>query len=185
MIKPHNYFSLVFTLLTTVVLTSCTFTYVPFIPANPQLREARFLMSESQGLRVEEEQLRLDITIKEIPKSDWLAVQWFSPLSKEVASDSKWLEVVEGEEVSEHSLSFDLPVDITLTPGYWRAVVSYQGRLIRQFGYDYSLVEDIPEEAVSEDLDEQSSEATNLNEETSSETMSEENSNESTENDGN
>jgi len=152
--------------------TSCTFMYVPFIPANPQTREARLLMSESAGLSVETlsdevVQLRLDITIKEIPESDWLAVQWFNPLSKEVGSESKWLEVpvVIEEDITETAqrLSFDLPADITLTPGYWRAVVSYQDRLIRQFGFDYVLVE----------------ESSNLNEETSSETKVEETPNES------
>jgi len=168
--KSYSYLLLVPILL---FLTSCTFMYVPFIPDNPQMREARFLMSESEGLSVEAEQLRLDINVKEIPESDWLAVQWFSPLSKEVASESKWLEVSEENDTSGQSLSFNLSTDVTLTPGYWRAVVSYQGRLIRQFGFDYSLVVDEGEES------------SNLNEDNASETSSEEISNEPTETEGN
>lgn len=154
--------------------TSCTFMYIPLIPANPQVREARFLVSDSAGLALEEEQLRLDMSIREVPESDWLAVQWFNPLSKEIASDSKWLEGAEASdaELESQDISFVLPKSIALTPGYWRAVVSYQGRLIRQFGFDYALAEEAEE-------------STDLNEDLSSETSSSEIPNESTENEGN
>lgn len=167
--------NLVITLLVLLLFTSCTFMYVPFIPDNPQARAPRFLLSDSQGLRVEAEQLQLDMTIQEIPESDWLAVQWFSPLSKEVASDSKWLEVIEDSGVAQN-VNFELPKDITLTPGYWRAVVSYQGRLIRQFGFDYALVVEEIEEA-SELNEAENSEAL--------ETNSDENTNDSTQKEGN
>ena len=163
---------LVVTLGVLLLCSSCTFMYVPLIPANPQMRDARFLLSDSKGLSLEEEQLRLDVTITEIPKSDWLAVQWFNPLSKEIASDSKWLEVPDASSSESKEISFILPKDIAVTPGYWRAVISYQGRLIRQFGFDYALAEEVEE-------------SSNLNEDASSETNTEEISNEPSENKGN
>jgi len=159
-------------LLIVLFSSSCTFMYVPLIPVNPQVREARFLLSDSQGLSLETEQLRLDMTIKEVPESDWLAVQWFNPLSKEIASNSKWLEVDPEALAESKEISFLLPENITLTPGYWRAVVSYQGRLIRQFGFDYVVAEE--EEAV-----------TNLNEDDIAETNSDESSNEATDSNDN
>lgn len=151
LVKPIKSKAIYLVFFTFILLlsTSCTFMYVPLIPANPQVREDRFLMSESKGLTVEDGQLRLDVNIKEIPEDDWLAVQWFNPLSKEIASDSKWLEVADTQ-----VLSFNLPSNIEFTEGYWRTVVSYQGNVVRQFGFDYSLesLEDI-EVATEEDAD--------------------------------
>ncbi len=125
---------LVICALLTGALSACTLTYLP------PLREARALeprleLSPESGLNVPDSAvsrgLELTIMLRTIPESDWLAVQWFSPRNDEVAATSLWLEPDTTRE-----LRTALPSDVTLTDGLWRAVVSYQGRLIRQFSLE-------------------------------------------------
>jgi hypothetical protein len=75
------------------------------------------------------ERLVLQLTASDVPEADWLAVQWFAPNNLQVASASQWLEPSREPQ----DLRFVLSEDVTLRPGDWRAVVSYQSRVARQF----------------------------------------------------
>ncbi len=113
-------------------LTSCSYTYIPPIPNNVQLKESRLELHTSPGLSTENERLQLDLLLYNVPEEAWLAVQWLEPLGKEVASESKW--VIPEDTGTE--LTFELPADIEMEYGFWRAVVSSQGELIRQFSLE-------------------------------------------------
>ena len=111
-----------------LLLSACTYTYIPPVP-EAQTREKVFDLSSSDGLAREGERLRLDITVDEVPEADWLAVQWFAPNNDQVASESFWVEP-QAEGTARTLLS---PERVTLRPGTWRAVLSFQGRIVRQF----------------------------------------------------
>jgi len=108
------------------MLSACTFTYLP------PVREGRtpqpmLTLGEGSGLERDGETLRLTLVPSTVPEPDWLAVQWFDPSNDQVAATSVWLEAA-GET---HTVT--LPERVALESGLWRAVVSYQGRLVRQF----------------------------------------------------
>lgn len=127
-----------FALLLVLSLSACTFTYIPPIPDRAPLeREARFGLRAPSGLEHINDELRLSVAVDEIPEAGWLAVQWFGPQNREVASDSLWLEPTDA------GLARDLylPEDVPLEPGRWRAVVSFGGRIVRQFAV---TVEEVP-----------------------------------------
>jgi len=109
-----------------LVLCGCTLTYTPL------LREARApeprLVIGSGTLVQDEASLELRLLLS-VPEADWLAVQWFDPDNEEVSATSVWLEPT----LEPQALSVALPPGIALEDGLWRAVVSYQGRLARQF----------------------------------------------------
>lgn len=62
----------------------------------------------------------------------WLAVQWFGPSGRQAASESQWLE---GER-SGRSFTFELPADVVVVPGEWRAVASLDAVVLGQFRVD-------------------------------------------------
>ncbi len=114
-------------LLSLITLSACTFTYLPPIP-QVQTRTPQLEFAAESGLKFETE-LSLQLSLRTIPESGWLAVQWFSPRNKELASDSIWLEPEDAGSTRE----IFLPADIALTPGRWRALVSFKGQIVRQF----------------------------------------------------
>ena len=123
---------LMFTLLPLLPLSGCAFTYVPLVreartpdPRLTVLRESRLV--EADGA------LELTLALERVPEADWLAVQWFDPGNSEVAAESVWLEPAAAQ-----TLELALPGRVVLENGLWRAVVSYQGRLIRQFSVTVS-----------------------------------------------
>ncbi len=122
-----------------LLLTSCSYTYIPLIPS-AQPKEGRLELHTSQGLSNKNERLQLNLFLYNVPEEAWLAVQWFGPLGEEVASASKWV----APENTGTELIFELPADIELDYGSWRAVASFQGELIRQFSLE---VEKAPVEA--------------------------------------
>ena len=126
-----------------LLLTSCSYTYIPLIP-NTQPLESRLELHTSQGLSVENERLQLKLLLYKVPEKAWLAVQWFGILGNEVASASKWIT----PESTGEELVFKLPEDIEMQHGTWRAVASFQGELIRQFSLE---VKEPSEEIISEE----------------------------------
>lgn len=116
-------------LLLCLTLGGCTFTYTPPVPRSYDLAPT-LRLSGASDLTRQPEGLRLRLVVVEVPEADWLAVQWFDPRNDEVASESVWLE-------PDTTFSYDLflPDNITVVPGQWRAVVSYQGRIVRQLSF--------------------------------------------------
>ena len=120
-------------LLTTFVLaltllSACTYTYIPPIPETRE-REKVFDLSSGSGLQQENERLRLDIVINEVPEADWLAVQWFAPNNDQVASESLWIEPA----AVGATQTLRSPERVALRPGTWRAVLSFRENIVRQF----------------------------------------------------
>ena len=118
----------------TLLLSACTYTYIPPVP-EARTREKVFDLSSADGLTLEGEALELGITLDEVPEADWLAVQWFAPNNDQAASASIWVGPAnEGETRTLRS-----PERATLRSGTWRAVLSFQGRIVRQFSLVVSV----------------------------------------------
>lgn len=111
-------------------LSACTLGYVPLVPQRHEL-EPQLDLSRSPGLEPVGGRLYLTLSLTTIPDEDWLMVQWFLG-NREMASESRW---VAPEDEGER-LVMPLPDDIELQAGRWRAMVSFQGRVARQFSYD-------------------------------------------------
>jgi hypothetical protein len=115
---------LIFNLL--IFLSSCTFLYLP--PELPvQTLPETFDISGSSGLSYEDNLLELSILLNNVPQEGWLAVQWYAPTSREVASDSIWIERRDEGLMQ----TFSLPQ--VPSRGEWRAIVSFEKALLRQF----------------------------------------------------
>lgn len=115
------------------IVSSCTYTYIPPVPRGRVEPEATLDLHASAGIVTEtvsgSERLALQLTANNVPEAAWLAVQWFAPDNQQVASASQWLEPSRQPQ----DLRFVLSEDVTLRPGDWRVVVSYQSRVARQF----------------------------------------------------
>lgn len=108
-------------------LVACRPLYVPLVPTGlPEPHPTRLsggsTLAAGMGGRP-----RLELEVLDVARAGWLAVQWFGPGGAEAASDSAWLEPPAAAAV------FDLPADVALRPGEWRAVVSFEGVILRQF----------------------------------------------------
>lgn len=111
-----------------LALSSCAFTYIPLIPEARTLPPSLDLRG-SAGLIQDGDSLALHLALREVPAADWLAVQWYDPNNRIVASESIW---VDPSSVGATRVLF-LPAEVAWQPGLWRAVVSFQGRVVRQF----------------------------------------------------
>ncbi len=130
MIKTMRYLILFLVL----ILSSCVPLYFPPVPAKLDLEKTTSL-SNSQGLSFSEARLRLSLRLTSIRKEDWLAVQWFAPNNKELSSEAIWI----NPELEGETVEFILSEDIELTDGLWRAVVSFDNQLLRQFVVELKL----------------------------------------------
>jgi hypothetical protein len=110
-------------------LSSCTFLYLP--PELPvQTIPETFDISGSSGLTYENNLLELSVLLRNVPSEGWLAVQWYAPNSKEIASDSAWIER------RDEGLAQTFTLPQVPSRGEWRAVVSFEKTLLRQFSFD-------------------------------------------------
>jgi hypothetical protein len=110
-------------------LSSCTFLYLP--PELPvQTIPETFDISGSSGLTYENNLLELSVLLRNVPSEGWLAVQWYAPNSREIASDSAWIER------RDEGLSQTFTLPQFPSRGEWRAVVSFEKTLLRQFSFD-------------------------------------------------
>ena len=117
--------------LTLSFLSSCTFLYIPPIIEAEVIAE-RLNIEGSRGLFLENDELSLSVQLNRIPHEGWLNVQWYAQTNEEVASDAFWLtRSNEG-----YTLSYGLPSYVDLAEGTWRAVLSFEGQLLRQFSID-------------------------------------------------
>ena len=108
-----------------VLLAACTPLYMPPLidGAEPEPR-ARLELE----LLAPDGRPQLHATVLEVAEPGWLAVQWFAPGGREVASQSVWLD--EGTVGSGFVL--DLPADVEAQPGVWRALLSQHSLVLRQ-----------------------------------------------------
>lgn len=120
--------SLLLSLLPLLALSGCAFTYLPLV-REARVPDPRLTVLRESELVQADGALELTLALESVPEADWLAVQWFAPSNSEVAAESVWLEPAP----TAQSLELALPGRVVLENGLWRAVVSYQGRLIRQF----------------------------------------------------
>lgn len=109
-------------------LGGCAFSYIPLIP-EAHVSEPPLELRSPDGLVLAGDTLRLSVQLLNQQQEGWLAVQWYGPGNREVASDSLWVRPDDAGRV--HHLY--LPGDVALRPGQWRAVVSFAGQLLRQF----------------------------------------------------
>ncbi len=119
---------LVLTLAIAATTAGCRPLYVPLLPDDglPEPHPTRLASGSSLGLN-EEGRPHLELTVIDMPAAGWLAVQWLGPDGAEAASESVWVEQGAAEAV------FELPADVALRPGEWRAAVSWGSMLLRQF----------------------------------------------------
>ncbi len=116
--------------LSPVVLSGCTLLYFPPVPQRSEVQVTpRLTLDEASELRWAGERLELSVTPATVPAEGWLAVQWFSPQNKQVASDSVWLKA--GDAFLGHL--FLLPGGVEPAAGEWRAALSFRGDFVRQF----------------------------------------------------
>ena len=117
------------------LLGGCTPLYLPPIPTTTVRPEPRLDFGPASGLTLEDGRPELALALRSVPTDGWLALQWFGPGNREVASDSVWLEpALEG-------LTLRLPLPETAEtaeaePGAWRVVASFGGAVVRQFALE-------------------------------------------------
>ena len=114
-----------------LLLGGCTFTYIPPL-REARAPEPRLSILDQSALEQNETSLKLNLRLATVPEADWLAVQWFDPANDEVAAESVWLEPAPKPQ----NVAVSLPARTSLKDGLWRAVVSYQGKLARQFSVE-------------------------------------------------
>ena len=119
-------------LLAASFLAACMPLYVPLVPETLLTPEPAFRLHGDLRLehvrREGAEALVLHLRATEVPEAGWLAVQWFGPSGPARAAESLWFEAADVGEA--HQLA--TPEHLRLVPGEWRAVLSWQGRLVRQ-----------------------------------------------------
>lgn len=108
-----------------VLLGACSPLYMPPLLESSQPPERPGLKLE---LVLQDGRPQLEVGVVSVAREGWLAVQWFSPFGREVASDSVWLDA-DSAGVT-HLLP--LPADVPLQPGEWRVLLSQHSLVIRQ-----------------------------------------------------
>ena len=123
---------------TLVALAGCRPLYIPLVP-DPQAAPTATRLSDGSQLAVVAGRPRLVIGFAASGQSAqdgaWLDVQWFGPSGAQAASESLWLDGTSPLQ----QLVFELPVDVEIVQGEWRAVLSLDGILLRQFRADVAV----------------------------------------------
>lgn len=117
-------------LMVAVLLGGCTPLFLPPVPSTLAPAASSWRLAGASELRYlsDPPTLELELVFAEVPRPAFVAVQWFGPQGGERASASLWLEPADLPWVR----SLQLPGDVPLTPGRWRAVVSVGEVLLRQ-----------------------------------------------------
>ena len=119
------------------LLGGCRPLYIPLVPAGQEAPSA-VRLSEGSHLEVVDGRPRLTVSFAATGAAlaaldgAWMNVQWFRPSGAQAASEAVWLD----EQALVEELVFELPVDVDPVAGEWRAVVSLDGMLLRQFRAD-------------------------------------------------
>lgn len=116
-----------------LLLGACAPLYVPLVPGDTLTPEPTFRLRGDALLEVvtgadDAATLLLRVRADEVPEAGWLAVQWFGPAGGARASDSLWFET---DDVGRERL-WPAPPQLRVSAGEWRAVLSWQGRVVRQ-----------------------------------------------------
>lgn len=113
-------------------LTACTPLFVPPVPSDALAAAPAWRLAGDADLRAtvlaDAPRLRVRFRFEAVAADAWVAVQWFGPSGGERASAAVW--VARGDEG--RTFAIDLPGDVALTPGAWRALISVEGRVLRQ-----------------------------------------------------
>ena len=136
-----------------LVLGACRPLYLPPIPDELPFEAGVRVAGYSTGVGPDGRP-RVEVTLADLSEAGWLAVQWMAPSGRQAASASTWLEPAqpagtaadaeakadanaeanaEADAGALPSAAFALPADVELVPGEWRAVLSFGGKLLRQF----------------------------------------------------
>ena len=122
-----------------ICLTACRPLYVPLVPNDAPVPVTRTRLAAASELSLAEGRPSLVLSLldpaPEFAQGDWLAVQWFAPSGRLAASESRW---VESDDVGS-ALTFELPPDVELVTGEWRAVASVGNLILRQFRVDVAV----------------------------------------------
>ena len=112
-------------LLLPLLLAACTPLYLPPLIEGSQPEERSRLQLE---LVLVDGRPVLHAQVLSVVQEGWLALQWYSPFGREVASESIWLDA---DSVGlSHRRS--LPEDVELISGEWRLLLSQHSQVIRQ-----------------------------------------------------
>lgn len=122
----------VLALLLTWAASGCTPLYLPPVPAElppipPRIRIAEARIDHLGGVPA------AVFTPREVPNEGWLQVQWFPPAGGAVASASVWLDRESVGRVVRVPFPADVPRE---RAGRWRAVLSMDGRVLRQLEWN-------------------------------------------------
>lgn len=112
-----------------VVVAGCTPLFLPPVPGNTLVPTPVWRVNSDSALAWNGAQLELRIRFSEIPQATWVAVQWFGATNGERASASYWVEPTD----LERTFQWLLPDDVRASAGAWRAIVSVDSLLLRQF----------------------------------------------------
>lgn len=111
-----------------LLLLGCAPLYLPLVPEAPSVASAP-RVKDARAELSGEGRPRVEVSLAGDIVPGWLAVQWFAPSGGEAASEAAWVSGA-GE-----SALFTLPGDVELKAGEWRAVLSFNGRVLRQFSF--------------------------------------------------
>lgn len=112
-----------------LALSSCQPLYIPPVPAPLELPER--LVLDAHG-EIDDERPRIVIELLNVPNEGWLAVQWFGPANRELASESAWVTPADENSI----LILRLPAEVEALEGRWRAVLSMNERVLRQLSIE-------------------------------------------------
>ncbi len=111
--------------------SACVPLFIPPLPSDRLEPEPAFrLHGDARLERASEDGAGLVLVMRaaEVPSGGWLAVQWFGPSGPARASESVWFDL----EMLDAEVRLETPPSLEVTPGEWRAVLSWGGRLVRQ-----------------------------------------------------
>ncbi|MFN2321875.1 MAG: hypothetical protein ABR510_02815 [Trueperaceae bacterium] len=115
-----------------VALTACTPLFAPPVPTDTLAPAPAWRLAGEAELRAtvfsDDPHLRVRFRFDAVAADAWVAVQWFGPTGGERASVAVW--VARGDEG--RPFAVDLPADVAVEPGAWRALISVGGRVLRQ-----------------------------------------------------
>lgn len=114
------------------LLPACTPLFVPPVPdllaPAPVWRVAGDARLDVVAAGDAGARLRLTASFAAVAAPAWVAVQWFGPVGAERASAATW---VTPDDVGRPFVWWS-PGDVEVVPGAWRALLSVDGRLLRQ-----------------------------------------------------
>ena len=115
--------------------SACVPLFIPPLPTDRLEFEPAFRLHGDARLEfVDDAEHRLVLIMRaaEVPRPGWLVVQWFGPSGPARAAESVWFD---GDSL-DVEVRLDTPPGLDVTPGEWRAVLSWDGRLVRQLRID-------------------------------------------------